>query len=94
MPGGEPAGATHALADAVRGIRYEDMPEDAREVARQCLLDFLGCALAGSREPLADILVAEIVRYERGTEAGLIGRAADPRDAIEVVSSSGRAEWR
>ncbi len=75
MPGGERVGATRALADAVRGMRYEDMPEDAREVARQCLLDFFGCALAGSREPLTDILIAEIVQHERGTEAGLIGRA-------------------
>jgi 2-methylcitrate dehydratase PrpD len=62
------------LVEAVRGIRYDDIPDDAREAARHCLLDFLGTALAGSREPLADILVEAIVRGEAGTEAGLVGR--------------------
>lgn len=65
--------ATRALAETVRGIRYDDIPDEAREVARHCLLDFLGAALAGSRDPLAAILLAEIVRREDGREAGLIG---------------------
>ncbi|HVO27673.1 MAG TPA: MmgE/PrpD family protein [Candidatus Margulisiibacteriota bacterium] len=65
---------TRALVDAVRGLRYDAIPEDAREVARHCLLDFLGTTLAGAREPLADILVEQIVRAEGATEAGLIGR--------------------
>ncbi len=74
MPDSEPVGATRALADAVRDLRYDDIPDDAREVARHCLLDFLGCALAGSREPLTEILVREIVQHERSAESGLIGR--------------------
>ncbi len=50
-------GVTLALVRAVRGIRYDEIPGDALEVARHCLLDLLGCALAGSREPLTEILV-------------------------------------
>jgi 2-methylcitrate dehydratase PrpD len=65
---------TGALVEAVRGVRYDELPEDAREVARHCLLDFLGTTLAGSREPLADILVEQIVRGEDATQAALIGR--------------------
>ncbi len=75
MPDRERVGATSALADAVRNLRYEDVQEDAREVARHCLLDFLGCALAGSREPLTDILLREIVQHERSVDSGLIGHA-------------------
>jgi 2-methylcitrate dehydratase PrpD len=73
MPDPEPVGATRALADAVRGLRCEDISDDAREVARHCLLDFLGCALAGSREPLTEILVREIVQREGSAESCLIG---------------------
>ena len=66
--------ATLDLVRAVRAMRWDDAPEDAREVARHCVLDFLGVAVAGSREPLAEILVNEIVKPEGSTEAGLIGR--------------------
>jgi 2-methylcitrate dehydratase PrpD len=69
------SGATRALVDSVRGIRWSEMPDDAREVARHCLLDFLGTAIAGSREPLTEILIREIVKSEVSTEAALIGRS-------------------
>jgi 2-methylcitrate dehydratase PrpD len=65
---------TRALFETVCGLRYDAIPEDAREVARHCLLDFLGTTLAGAREPLVDILVEQIVRVEGATEAALIGR--------------------
>jgi 2-methylcitrate dehydratase PrpD len=71
----EKTGPTLALARAVRGIRWEHIPEDAREVARHCMLDFFGVALAGSREPLSKILVDTLVRSENSVEAALIGRS-------------------
>ncbi len=67
-------GVTRGLVEAVRGIRYDAIPEEARQTAHHCLLDFLGVALAGSREPLTDILIAEVVRGEAVGEAGIIGR--------------------
>ena len=51
------AGVTRALVRAVRDIRWEETPGQAREAARHCLLDFLGCAVAGSRQPLAQIQI-------------------------------------
>ncbi|MFZ0247551.1 MmgE/PrpD family protein [Candidatus Binatus sp.] len=66
--------ATLGLVRAVRAMRWEQAPEDAREVARHCILDFLGVAVAGSREPLTEILVNEIVKPEGSSQAGLIGR--------------------
>jgi 2-methylcitrate dehydratase PrpD len=68
------AGVTRALVRAVRDIRWEESPADAREAARQCLLDFLGCALAGSSQPLAQILLTEIAAREGSSEATLVGR--------------------
>jgi len=65
---------TRALVAATREIGVDHMPAEAREVARHCLLDFLGCALAGSRESLTSILVESVVRAECAVEASLIGR--------------------
>ena len=65
---------TRSLVEAVRGIRYEEIPEEALQTAHHCLLDFLGVALAGAREPLTDILIGEVVRGEAAREAGIIGR--------------------
>lgn len=48
----------------VWSIRWEEIPDDAREVTRHCLFDFLGVALAGSGDPLAEILVSQVVNGE------------------------------
>src|SRR5439155_18377485 len=55
-----------------RGIDYNAIPDDALVVAKTCILDWLGCALAGSREPLSDILVTEAANHG---PASLIGRS-------------------
>jgi len=46
-------------------IDASDLPNPVRTVAQQCALDWFGCALAGSREP-----VARILRDELGDGAG------------------------
>jgi 2-methylcitrate dehydratase PrpD len=86
-------GATRALVDRVRAIRYEGIPDEAREVARHCLLDFLGCALAGADDPLTEILVAQVAADEGGSQAGLIGRPerATLRTAALVNGAAGHA---
>ena len=68
-------GVTRALVDAARTVRWEELPAEAREVARHCLLDFLGVALAGAREPLTQILIEVVVQHEKSSEAGVLGRA-------------------
>jgi 2-methylcitrate dehydratase PrpD len=66
---------TRTLVDMVRTLRYDDLPEDAREVARHCILDFFGVALAGAREPLVDDLVEVVAEPENASAATLIGRS-------------------
>ncbi len=38
-------------------ITFNDLPDDVVTIAQQCILDWLGCAIAGRREPLATILL-------------------------------------
>ena len=37
-------------------MTYDDIPDHVVKVANQCILDWFGCALAGSTEPLSEIL--------------------------------------
>ncbi len=48
------------LWDRFGGLALDDIPAEARTVAGQCVLDWFGCALAGSREPLSAILRDEL----------------------------------
>jgi len=40
-------------------LQFQQIPQTTRKVAKQCLLDWMGCAIAGAQEPLSDILRAE-----------------------------------
>jgi 2-methylcitrate dehydratase PrpD len=68
-----PAPITAILADFCRGIRYDDLPPDAITVAKQTLLDWLAVTVAGSDEPLTQILRAEALEQGGNAQATLIG---------------------
>src|SRR5579883_3449913 len=74
-----------------RTLRSTDLPPEALAVARHCLLDWLGCALAGSQEPLAAILRDEVV--ESGGPATVLGTflRTTPRAAALVNGAAGHA---
>lgn len=78
------------LAAQARGLRYENLSAEAVEVAKHCLLDWLGVTLAGSREPLADILFEEIARSS-ADESSLIGRNGIRASALEAALINGAA---
>jgi 2-methylcitrate dehydratase PrpD len=58
--------ATAALAAQAAALRYDDIPRDVVTVAKQCILDTIGSAIAGSAEPGAR-MVREIVLHDSGT---------------------------
>lgn len=84
---------TRALVEHARAIRYDDIPETALEATRHCLLDFLGCAVAGASEELTQVLVREVVVPEGARQAGLLGRSerATAQTAALVNGSAGHA---
>jgi 2-methylcitrate dehydratase PrpD len=66
---------TSALATLGAGFRFADLPPDVVLLAKQCFLDWLGCALAGSREPLAAILQDEVREQGGHAQATILGTA-------------------
>lgn len=62
---------TYALWDRYGSLTVDAIPDDARTVAGQCVLDWFACAMAGSREPLSEILRAELA--EQAGRASVVG---------------------
>ena len=68
-------GLTRALAEQARGLRLADIPDNIRSWARQCVLDSLGCAVAGASDELVSILLAEMQENGGKEVASVHGRA-------------------
>jgi 2-methylcitrate dehydratase PrpD len=70
------ADITAQLASEVNGFGFADIPRDAVEVGKQCLLDWLGVSLAAADDPLVEI-VAGVAAEDGGRPVcTLIGRGA------------------
>jgi len=67
---------TATLVAQARGVRHAALPDDVRALARQCVLDTLGCALAGANEELTQILLADLEADGGVPAATIIGHAA------------------
>ena len=67
---------TRKLSDDARTLRYEAVSAEARELARQCVLDYLACTIAGAAEPLTKIMLAEMAEQGGAGEAQIVGHAA------------------
>ncbi len=66
-------GLTRALVARALAVRPETLTDEARELARQCILDTIACALPGAAEPLSKILAAEFAGQGGQEAATVIG---------------------
>src|SRR5262249_14237201 len=64
---------TRFLAERASAAAYDALPEAVRELARQCVLDYYGVALAGADDPLVHILLDEMTEEGGAGQAGVIG---------------------
>src|SRR5258708_26954947 len=67
------ADLTMALAERASALRYDDLPAAACALAGQCVLDYLGVALAGGGDPLVSILLDELTEAAGAPQASIIG---------------------
>ena len=68
-------GLTRALVEQALAVRYEALSEEARALARQCILDYIACTLPGAAEPLTDMMFAEMEDQGGHEIATVIGHA-------------------
>jgi 2-methylcitrate dehydratase PrpD len=64
---------TEFLAFRAASSAYEQIPEPARALVRQCVLDYLGVGIAGADDPLVRILLDEMKEAGGASQASVIG---------------------
>jgi 2-methylcitrate dehydratase PrpD len=67
---------TRILAEQASAMTYDALPEPVRALARQCVLDYYGVALAGADDPLAKMLLDELSEAGGAAQASVIGHTA------------------
>lgn len=65
---------TRQLAQLAAELRYDDIDDEAKSVARQCLLDWFGVTLAGATETCTSIIADEAQDQGGNPQATLVGR--------------------
>jgi len=71
-PAADAATASERLARFVHGLRFEDIPRDAREHAKLCVMDTLGIAIAAAAEPAAAAAAGVARRAGGASEATVL----------------------
>lgn len=66
---------TRWLAERAAGMRYEELPDEAVTVARQCMLDWFAVTIPGASEPAVAILREELLADRAAPVASLAGSA-------------------
>jgi len=64
---------TQVLARKSAALEYEDLPAPAHELARQCVLDYFGVALAGAGDELVRLLLDELSEAGGAQQAHIVG---------------------
>jgi 2-methylcitrate dehydratase PrpD len=85
--GGDSVGAsdvTRTLAQYVVSGTYRDIPATIRKEAQRTLLNWLGCALGGSRHETLDIALAALGPFSGPPAASVIGR----RERLDALHAS------
>ncbi|HEV2099360.1 MAG TPA: MmgE/PrpD family protein [Stellaceae bacterium] len=83
------ADLTRELAKRAVELQSDDLPAPVRELARQCVLDYLGCAIAGAGDPLVRMLLDEMVEAGGTEQASVVGhRVRVPVLAATLVNGA------
>ena len=89
MPYNHPAmSETRTLANYVVTSRMDSIPVDVRREAKRAILNCLGCALGGCREPAVDIALRAMTPYAGKPNADLLGRS-ERLDALTAALING-----
>src|SRR5262245_12654406 len=82
---------TKELASYVVSSRIDEVPADVMHEAKRALLNFVGCAIGGSREPAIDIVIRTLSPYSGERTASLLARRErfDPLYAALINGTCG-----
>src|SRR5947208_1749653 len=76
-----------ALGDFVAGLQFSQLPPQAVQVAKTGILDFVGVTVAGSQEPIVQILRRALTTGGQEREANIFGSIGG------IHTKAGEAAW-
>ena len=65
---------TRTLASFVVNTSLDDIPRDVRDEARRAILNYVGCALGGCREPAMEVAIQALGPFFGAPTASVLGR--------------------
>jgi hypothetical protein len=83
-----PPDATHRLAQFILATRYDDLPEAVRHEAKRTLLNWVGCAIGGSRDATVTNAIAALAPFIGAPQASVLGRG-ERADALNAALLNG-----
>ncbi len=84
-PAGEiGADVTRSIARYVVAGRYESLPEAVRKEAQRTLLNWMGCAIGGSRHETLDAAISALAPFSGPPQASVLGRT----ERLDVLHAS------
>ena len=82
--GPPPTDVTRTLAQYVLSVRSDDLPDPVRKEARRTLLNWVGCAVGGSRHETVDVAIAALAPFSGPAQATVLGR----RERLDILHAS------
>ena len=85
---------TRTLAAWLVDVRWDDVPADVRHEAARALVNYLGCALGGSRDAAVDTAIRALAPFSGPATAAVLGRPErlDPLHAALMNGISSHVE--
>ena len=83
-PAAAPTDVTRTLARYVLSVRGDDLPDPVRKEARRTLLNWVGCAVGGSRHETVDVAIAALAPFSGPAQATVLGR----RERLDILHAS------
>lgn len=75
---------TRRLAKYIVSARYEDLPAPVRKEAQRTLLNWMGCAVGGSRHETIDAAIGALAPFAGPAQASVLGR----RERMDILNAS------
>ncbi len=75
---------TRSLARYVVAAKYEDIPAPVRKEAQRTLLNWMGCAIGGSRHETVDAAIGALTPFSGPAQATILGR----RERMDILHAA------
>ncbi|MGO9244024.1 MAG: MmgE/PrpD family protein, partial [Verrucomicrobiia bacterium] len=83
-------GITTAFAQFIANLRYEDLPPEAVHEAKRAVLDWMGCAAAGSHYPTVQTLLATFEEMGSARTATVLGYGGRKLSLLDTAVVNGQ----